>query len=83
MPNRWYKKCLWNWDVKPKNVQTIIQEKSGVFRMLKPLESNTEELEGLRPNFEVQQFELDATLEAVKQDKDRVSYLEEQLDLSP
>ena len=52
-------------------MQALLTNESGVNQMTKPIESNTEELEGLFHNFEVQQYELDATLEALKQNKDR------------
>ena len=52
-------------------MQALLTNESGVYQMTKPIESNTEELEGLFHNFEVQQYELDATLEALKQNKDR------------
>ena len=64
----------------PKNVQIIIPEtslrmqafmmdESGVFLMTKPIENPTQELEGLRHDFEVQLYKLDATLEALKREK--------------
>ena len=43
-----------------------MMDESGVFLMTKPIKNPTQELEGLRHDFEVQQYELEATLKALK-----------------